>query len=109
MISRPAILNRLPDVRSLRGQIVVLAGLLASAFSVVFVLAANELDARRFSAVAESRVEALAGSLAPWLDGDSHAVLGDDPKKRLGDLCASLELVARSTGIEHGIRTLRAK
>ncbi len=109
MISRPAFLNRLPDLQRMRGQIIGFTGLLTGAFALLFVLAASELDARRSREVAHARAEAIARGAAVWLDGDAHAGLGQDPAKRLGDLGASLEQLALANGLERGIRTLRPK
>ncbi len=109
MFSRPAFLDRLPDLTRLRGQIVALTASVACTFALLFVLAASGLDARRSAERSTARAEALARGAAVWLDGDAHAGLGSDPAKRLGDLGATLEQLAQASGHARGIRTLRPR
>jgi len=112
MLSRPAffdrLLRRVPDPYGLRSQLVLGSAALAALFGLVFVWTAHQLDSRRNAEVQRERALAIATVLAPWLDGDAHAGLGDNPGKRLSDASANIELMLRSSEYPGTVRTLRA-
>src|SRR5262245_46752353 len=111
MFSRPAFVGRLlgkfPDPLSLRVQGPAWTGLVAGAFVLLLVAATAQLDARRCAEVARARAETLALTAGPWLDGDAHAGLGQEPQKRLSDLTASLEKLLTASDFDAVVRTLR--
>jgi len=112
MLPRPAfvdrLLSRIPDPSGVRTQLVLGSGIVAGLFGLVFLWCAHQLDSRRHGEVQEQRALAVATAVAPWLDGDAHAGLGDNPGKRLSDLSANVELMLRASGFSGTVRTLRA-
>lgn len=113
MFSRPAFLtrflDRLPDVRSLRFRVLGGLGVLAVSFGALLVFAAGQLDGRRCAEVAREHAETLAQTAGVWLDGDSHAGLGDKPEKRLEDLEATLTKLLDDSDYDGVVRTLRPR
>jgi hypothetical protein len=113
MFARPAfldrILSRLPDVRALRFSVTLASALASGAFGLLLVLCAVHLDARRCAEVARAQAETLAHTAGAWLDGDSHAGLGQDPEKRLSDSAAVLRKLLEASDSPAVVRTLRPK
>jgi len=102
-------LARLPDVFSLRTQVVLGTGLSAGVLALLFVLASSHLDATRSGEALQEHAETLAKTASIWLDGDAHVGLGNDPAKRLSDLTSSLDTLLRTSDYPGSMRTLRPK